>query len=564
MVRSNSQEIQKSIRKIKSIKSIPARVDALNELAWSLRYQQKDLAYQLSQEACDLSLTGEFGDQPYLRGQANSLVIQGSINLGRDRLDESLKQNIQALAILREMPAQPAMIDAWITICWIYLSLGEFPTAFDYALMGLQLARELGVREREASALDALGSTYGYSGEYKNSVENHEEALHILRELGNRQAEAMALNNMACSLLDMGKYADAYIASDKSLELAEELGFFEEELAFATTIADILTKMGAYEKAATHLQEAFNKTRDKDLQPTQADILISMARLNMAQGDFAAAEPFLSQALSIARRFDFKNDQMVCHQLLSETYEHIDSPVRALEHFKQYFALKEATTGAETARKIAMLKAANQLEISKRETEIYRVQNLELQQEIEERKRAETLLEDLAIRDPLTNTLNRRQFSMLANSEIEKASRQNHPLSALMIDIDNFKEVNDKFGHLVGDHVLTSVAAVIQSILRESDIVGRYGGDEFAILLPETSETRAFEVAERLRNAIGQAKFEGPNGSLNVTISLGVAQLAKPRKKAGTVLDELQHQADQALYAAKRAGRNQSHTFRNY
>ena len=299
MVGLSLPQVEDSINKIRAINPIPARIDALNDLAWVLRYSHKDQAYLLCREACELSQTGAFNDQPYRKGLGTGLVILGIIDLARNKLDNALDQSIRALATLHQLPPIPAVVDAWLTICWIYQFLGEFPTAFDYALMALKLARELGSKEREAYALDALGSTYGFSAEYKNSIESHEQALRIFRELGNVQAEAMALNNMACSLLDMGDYSDAYPASQKSLELAQRLGFFEEELAFTSTIADILVKLGDYEQAGRYLQQAFNKTRDRNLEATQASLLVSMARLRLAQKNYAAAEPCLTQALAV-------------------------------------------------------------------------------------------------------------------------------------------------------------------------------------------------------------------------------------------------------------------------
>ncbi|HEY3313139.1 MAG TPA: diguanylate cyclase [Anaerolineales bacterium] len=561
MIGYSAEKIRELEAGIGEIHSLPARIDALNDLAWKLRHCDKDRSYQLSQRACELSKSGEFASQPYRKGLAIGLINSGIINISRDKLEVSLSQSIEGLAILEGLAPLPNVVDAWTTICWIYLYLGEYPTAFDYALMSLQLARELGCQDREGHALDALGSAYGFSAEYVNSIENHEEALRIFREIDDPEDEAMALNNMACSLLDMGNYDEAYPASLKSIELSRQLGFFEEELVFATTIADILVKKGEFDQAERYLQSAYQKTIGQELDQTQAFILVSMARLSLAQKKFRAAEPYLQEALSVAKRHDFKNDQMICHQLLSEVFESTDMPYQALKHFKQYFDLKEAITGAETARKISVLKAAHQLEISKREADIYRKQNIELQHEIEERKKAEALLEDLAIRDPLTNVLNRRQFSMLAIKEIERAHRHGRPLSMLMLDIDHFKEVNDRHGHLTGDRVLSNVAARIESILRDTDIVGRHGGDEFVILLPETTSKKAFEVAERLRLVVERTNFEALGGSIKVTISLGIAQLPASSSETPISMDDLHHQADLALYTAKRAGRNQTHVY---
>lgn len=158
--------------------------------------------------------------------------------------------------------------------------------------------------------------------------------------------------------------------------------------------------------------------------------------------------------------------------------------------------------------------------------------------------------------DALTNLNNRRQFETRLGQEIAIAKRQNHPLCAMMIDIDFFKRVNDTYGHAAGDEVLRTVAGIIKDALRESDIPARYGGEEFAVLLPYTKIEEAALVGERLRKAvedslitINQDNEERQN--IKVTISMGLAEYDKV--ETGEALFE---RADKALYEAKTGGRN--------
>ncbi len=158
----------------------------------------------------------------------------------------------------------------------------------------------------------------------------------------------------------------------------------------------------------------------------------------------------------------------------------------------------------------------------------------------------------LATTDELTGIHNRRHFFELGRLEIERARRYGHSLSAIMLDIDNFKKVNDTFGHSVGDQVLRELAQVCLSGIREFDILGRYGGEEFAVVLPETQLSEACITAERLRQLIKENAFNTTAGDLSVTISLGVAEFSDEITDLATLLDL----ADSALYVAKQAGRN--------
>ena len=162
--------------------------------------------------------------------------------------------------------------------------------------------------------------------------------------------------------------------------------------------------------------------------------------------------------------------------------------------------------------------------------------------------------------DALTNLNNRRQFEIRLSQEIAITKRQNNPLCAMMLDIDFFKKVNDTYGHAAGDEVLRTVAGIIKQALRESDIPSRYGGEEFAILLPFTHIAEAQIVGERLRKSVEETPItiyqDTENAkTINVTISMGLAEFNG--NETGEVLFE---RADKALYEAKVNGRNQVRT----
>jgi diguanylate cyclase (GGDEF)-like protein len=173
--------------------------------------------------------------------------------------------------------------------------------------------------------------------------------------------------------------------------------------------------------------------------------------------------------------------------------------------------------------------------------------------DITELKKLERELERQAHIDPLTELNNRRQFMELAEQEFARSRRHSKPLSLLMMDLDNFKMVNDTYGHEMGDATLQKLSEICRHTFREIDIVGRLGGEEFAALLPETNIEQAVEVAERLRTAIENAAVNLEDGSLiHFTVSIGVAGFGVEDEKIETVLKR----ADTALYKAKNSGRN--------
>jgi diguanylate cyclase (GGDEF)-like protein len=195
-------------------------------------------------------------------------------------------------------------------------------------------------------------------------------------------------------------------------------------------------------------------------------------------------------------------------------------------------------------RRYAFTEADLQLLVSFAATATTAIQNAQLYSEVQRQ----------AITDPLTGLYNRRGFFELGRREVERANRFARPLTAMMIDIDLFKQVNDTKGHLIGDQVLAGVASQIEHQLRQVDLPGRYGGDEFIALLPETDLFNAYQAAERLRRSIAKVIYPTETEPVRITVSIGIAGL----KHSSETLETLIERADQALYSAKQAGRNRT------
>ncbi len=168
-------------------------------------------------------------------------------------------------------------------------------------------------------------------------------------------------------------------------------------------------------------------------------------------------------------------------------------------------------------------------------------------------RRSNDQLRELSSVDPLTKLFNRRYFMQALETEYERTRRYGAPLSFVMLDIDHFKRLNDTHGHQAGDDVLRGLADLLRMQVRTTDIAGRYGGEEFCVLLPHTGFPGAADLARRVRAAVEATPMETRAGPLAITASLGVAVCPAPRIRSA---DDLIRLADEALYEAKAAGRN--------
>jgi len=169
-------------------------------------------------------------------------------------------------------------------------------------------------------------------------------------------------------------------------------------------------------------------------------------------------------------------------------------------------------------------------------------------------EQAETQLKHLAAIDTLTNTYNRRYFIEQSNKKLQRIYTSQGYASFLLFDVDHFKKINDTHGHLVGDDILRGVAQICKENLRPDDLLGRFGGEEFVVLLPDTKLNHARDIAERLRTRVENTPIETDIGLIRITISISMTMMEKPY--TGNI-DQLLFRADQAMYLAKQAGRNQ-------
>ncbi len=243
------------------------------------------------------------------------------------------------------------------------------------------------------------------------------------------------------------------------------------------------------------------------------------------------------------------------YRSLREAWEKDGSVISVRSIIALPFRLDLDRTGVFLLRRTAEKAPLNEADVEFAETVVKSAMNAMRRAHMVEVTQADNMrLEALARTDPLTQLLNRRALLQQLATEVERTRRYNAPLSILMIDVDEFKDVNDTHGHLAGDQVLIEVALLLARTARSVDSVARYGGDEFVIAVPETGEAGAIAFAERLRDKIQSHAFDiGKGQPLKLTVSIGVADFPEAKIESA---EDLLECADQALYRAKAGGRN--------
>lgn len=285
---------------------------------------------------------------------------------------------------------------------------------------------------------------------------------------------------------------------------------------------------------------------------TSAGYEVHLAKSGEKALEMAAASPPSAVILDVL--LPKMNGYEVCQKLkASETTRFV--PVIMVTALR---GSKERVQGIEAGADDFISKPFNRVELLTRIKSLLRIKRLHdtLEQKVEELEKAQTKLQQLAVTDGLTGLYNYRSFRRQLQLEISRARRFGLPLSLLMMDIDEFKVYNDRFGHPFGDRVLRRFARLLQENVREVDFLARYGGEEFALILPGTDKTSGMKVAEKLRGLVERSYFpleeELPSGQ--VTMSVGVASFPEDTEDE----EELIRFSDEALYRAKHGGRNRS------
>ena len=271
------------------------------------------------------------------------------------------------------------------------------------------------------------------------------------------------------------------------------------------------------------------------------------------QAEYPGEEPGRDESNSLKAAME--RNKLVIHSLLHELAENVGSLIDDSAHYDD--AMRAHRESVEKAKSLVNFEEVERSlleEVSKmmEANQRYRKQLDEANTTVEsQREELEKLQSNIEI-DFLTNIPNRRGFDRRMAETVELAKRHGTHSCLLVIDVDYFKHVNDKYGHLAGDRILRAIADVLKEEKRKSDYLARYGGEEFVLLLPETDLERAKILAERTREKVENSRFRLENRSLGITVSMGVGQIDPINDTPESYFDRV----DAALYKAKQGGRN--------
>jgi diguanylate cyclase (GGDEF)-like protein len=499
------------------------------------------------------------------RAHAQALYLQGHC---LDHLLDhggALELYAQALAAFEATSDSMAIARVLRAISLVHDTLGDVSHALDFQFRALEIDERAGNSESRAATLRTIGLVYSKSGDYRAGLEFYRQSLALCMGENDAIERGKTLNNIGINLKSLGEFGDALAALAQAHALFEALGLPLLQCATLNNLGLVQEKLGDHAAAERTLRDALEQSEATGYRQGVAHANLGLGRLCAAQARHDEARARLHAALDDSERYQIKLTCYECHEALADFYEGTGDSAAALGHHRRFHQLEREVQSEAATNKLRAFQIQYQVAAAKREAELQRERqavlsnaNAELESlniSLTEANLQKTMLLDQLERqtyeDALTGLANRRRLDQRLLDEYALALRHGHALAVAIADLDHFKTVNDRFSHAVGDAALRSLAKLLTSQVRQTDLVARFGGEEFVLVLVQTDAEAAMRVCEKLRLAVEAHAWDAVQPGLALTLSIGVcADTSMPGH------ERMLATADRNLYLAKAGGRN--------
>ena len=522
-------------------------IETLTTSAWQLRDEDKPRSLCLAKQAYELATT----PPGYPEGKAQSLILYAYTNYRENNYANALEKSFKALNILKTSNHKLWLARLYNTLGIIHNALGDNVTGASYLLKQLELGKELGDKHVVAMAYHDLAVCCRHNNGLVLMNEHLSKARALFHDVEDDWGEALVLLNQAVGFYNEEAYEAALTHIEQALALFEAVNRLRGQVWARNVLGKVLVALGRYEEAQAHL-EAGVAIADACAEPKQR-LFLNLGVLYMHWQKPEDALPYLQEALNLSTATQNKEDLIKVNHALASFYKQQGDHQKSLEYFEAFHTLKASFFSEESERKMQALTVVHRTELAQFEALQERQRSERLEHYVKELEALHEELSEMSVRDALTGLYNQRHFHEQFARLLEQAQRYDRPLSIAMIDVDEFKAVNETFSYQVGDSVLMQLTHMFKASLRGADVLARYGGEEFVLLMPETLPQQAIVACERLRLSVAQYDWQQLHPGLRVTVSIGIAA-----RSASETSHELIHYASEQLYYAKRSGRNRS------
>jgi diguanylate cyclase (GGDEF)-like protein len=537
-----------------------SQIEELLHSAWMLRFENRERC--LEQSVQGLEQAKAIG-HVFAQGLARRNIAYSQFHSGDHA--QALHHLDLALEVARNFGDLKLERDCLNVTSFAYASLGEFESAIDAVFSAYRINTELEDVLGMIWSLNNISGMYHQLGDNQTSLEYASKAIERCDSIGDLVRKSSALTNRGIARCALGRFDEAINDFEASLVITRDLELHDITAQTLVNLAEALSGSGSHTKALAILDTALEMVRANKQTEGVVYCLLNAAKIELAQRHASEAISYSSAAIEAAQDGDLKSLEFQGFEIKAQAFKQQNDFEQALTAFEEFHRLEKEVRDDAANRKMRVFNAQREAERLRGEAKLEQLRNVELMQALEALEQANqaktTLLveleeksselELLILQDPLTRLYNRRHLENYLTEEFARASLDNHPLPVAMLDVDDFKFVNDSFGHLIGDQVLQHLAGILHTVLRSSDMPARYGGEEFAFVLPRSSPQDALLVCERIRSTVEHYDWEAIQSGLKVTVSIGMVWDTNVAN-----FEKLIARADDRLYEAKRYGKN--------
>lgn len=465
--------------------------------------------------------------------------------------EKALRLVLENLELMSNQPKGPLYALAHSDVAAVYGGIGNYRLTLKHLQEGLDHTPD-DDHAQYGTLLNNLGNVYLPMEREEEALACFSRAQQAFIKAGTKPREAIAISNQGRALEALGRYEESIAKHKEALTKFQQLGYGNDEVATLYKIGNTYARIGDAESAERKYQYALARLADGNADGYEDELRRAYAEFLTDQGRFREAVEQFRLLLEITRKTGTLKQIGRNLRTYATALERVGEAAAALATYKELLTLRdvidqqtEQTDGPEDLPVLAKAAEKDVTLLQATSRALAEANRLLADQSLE--------LSKLAVTDALTGMYNRRYFSEQLAYVVAQHQQQGHKFSVIFLDIDWFKNINDTYGHHAGDLVLADLGVLLQQVVRGADVVARWGGEEFAILLADADIEHARQVSDRLRTIIAAADWSHIAPDLSVTLSAGVVTSDDLRTPDA---EQVMRLADSLLYEAKGAGRN--------
>lgn len=530
------------------------RIDKLNHEAYEIRNTNRTRSFEITE-----AILQESREIDYQRGEAEALRTLGTTMYRSDRV-LGLQFATEALRIFDDLEDDGGAATALMVMFCFHNDAGSHELAFEIVRTAYDRAMKGKNPVAASVALFNLGVNCEHRQDWDLAATYYQRGAELAKRHGAVHFYLSCRSGYGYILAQVGRPEEAIKIFRAVLPRLQKDNYHIGVLDTYSHMADAYQKLGRFDMVSRVSRKALRYADRVQMTDQAWSCIYEIGQAELGMNRPQKAIEYYLEALSRSNAIGHRNGNAKIHLALSKVYRALGDFGSALNSLEHYVSLREMLFTEKSEARIRDLQVLHQVEMAQAEaslamekSEELENMNKKLRMTLVQKDRLQRELFHLASTDELTGTLNRRQFINEGLLEMEKFHHIDEPFSVLVIDVDHFKSINDSFGHPAGDEALRRIAKTGRKDLRKSDIFGRIGGEEFAIVLPAASVGTATQIASRFLKNIETMDISDMLPGHSLTVSIGICAVRNDHKTFFDVMSE----ADQALYDAKKAGRNQ-------